>query len=167
MEEIWKDIEGYEDVYQVSNLGRVKRVTTGRVLKGISSGCGYVQVDLSKHGTTSKKLIHRLVAQAFILNTENKLEVNHIDEDKTNNRVDNLEWATRQENNNHGTHNEKVSKSKSIPIIAINIKSGESKEFYGASECARQLGLNPSHVSEVITGKRKQTKGFTFKYKED
>lgn len=166
MEEIWEDVEGYEELYQVSNFGRVKRVATGRILKGIISGSGYAQVDLSKHGATSKKLIHRLVAQAFIPNPENKLEVNHIDEDKTNNGVVNLEWVNRQENNNHGTHNEKVSKSKSTPIIATHIKSEESKEFYGAREFARQLGLNPSHVSEVINGKRKQTKGYTFKYKE-
>lgn len=166
MEEVWKDIEGYEGLYQVSNLGRVKRVTTGRILKGMVSGSGYIQVDLSKQGATSKKLIHRLAAQAFIPNPENKLEVNHIDEDKTNNKVDNLEWATRQENNNHGTHNEKVSKSNSIPIIATHIKSEDSKEFYGASECARQLGLSQSHISEVLKGKRKTVGGFTFKYKE-
>ena len=166
MEEVWKDIRGYEGLYQVSNVGRVKRVKTGRILKGIFSGYGYVQVDLSKEGCTSKKLIHRLVAQAFIPNVDNKLEVNHINEDKTNNRVDNLEWVTRKENNNHGTHNEKVSKSKSTPIIATHIKTGDSKEFYGASECARQLGLNPARISEVINGKRNQTKGYTFKYKE-
>lgn len=91
MEEIWKDIGGFEGLYQVSNLGRVKRVTTGRVLKGMASGKGYLLVGLSKNNIRSVKTIHRLVAQAFIPNPENKPEVNHIDENKTNNMVSNLE----------------------------------------------------------------------------
>ncbi|MEI2422111.1 NUMOD4 domain-containing protein, partial [Arthrospira platensis SPKY2] len=74
MKEIWKDIEGYEGVYHVSNLGRVKRVATGRVLNGMNSGSGYVQVGLYKQGVVSRKLIHRLVAQAFIPNPEHKSE---------------------------------------------------------------------------------------------
>ena len=167
MKEIWKDIKGYEGLYQVSNLGRVKRVTTGRILKGMNSGSGYVQVGLYKQGVISRKLIHRSVAQAFIPNQENKSEVNHIDEDKTNNNVNNLEWSTRTENINHGTRNERVSKIKSIPIIATNLKTGESREFYGTSECARQLGLNHSHITNVLKGRRRQTGGYTFKYKEE
>lgn len=166
MKEIWKDIQGYEGLYQVSTLGRVKRVTTGRILKGSKDKDGYLMVRLSKNNIKSDKAIHRLVAQAFIPNPENKLEVNHIDENKTNNSLYNLEWMTRKENINHGTRNERASKSNSIPIIAINIKNGESQEFYGACECARQLGLYQQHISAVLNGKQKQTKGYTFKYKE-
>lgn len=76
---------------------------------------------------------------------------------------------TAKENNNHGTRNERagkaISKSKSIPIIAINLKTGESQEFYGTNECARQLGLHQSHITSVLKGKRRQTGGYTFKYK--
>lgn len=164
MKEIWKDIEEYEGIYQVSNLGRVKRVTTGRILKGWKDGYGYLTVKLCKNGIVSNKTIHRLVAQVFIPNTENKPEVNHIDEDKTNNRVDNLEWSTAKENSNHGTRNERLSRTKSIPILAINLKTGESKQFYGSNECARQLGLSQGNITSVLKGKRKQTGGFTFKY---
>lgn len=167
MEEIWKDIEGFEGVYQVSNLGRVKRVTTGRVLKPCRIKTAYLQVGLYKQGSASKKLIHRLVAQAFIPNPENKPEVNHIDEGKTNNMASNLEWSTSKENINHGTRNERVSKIKSIPIIAINLKTGESTKFYGLRECARQLGLNHSNITSVLKGRYKQTGGYTFKYKEE
>lgn len=165
MEEIWKDIEGYEGVYQVSNLGRVNSLYTNRILNGDKVGGRYLRVVLCKNNIKSKKLIHRLVAQAFIPNPENKPQVNHIDEDKTNNRADNLEWVTRKENANHGIRNTRMSKSKSIPVIAINIKTGESKDFYGASECAKQLGLYQQNITRVLKGKCKQTGGYTFKYK--
>lgn len=173
MEEIWKDIEGYEGIYQVSNLGRVKsfdtkdklgRIRTGRVLKPLKHTLGYLNIGLYKNNTVSKKLIHRLVAQSFIPNPENKPEINHIDEDKTNNNINNLEWSTRKENCNHGTHNERMRKTLSIPILAINLKTGVVEEFYGANECATQLGLNQSHITSVLKGRYKQTGGYTFKY---
>lgn len=171
MKEVWKDIEGYEGLYQVSNLGRVKRVTTGRILKSGKDKKGYLKVVLCKNNIKSAKTIHRLVAQAFIPNNENKPEVNHIDENKTNNMVSNLEWMTAKENSNHGTRNERVakavSKTLSIPIIAINLKTGEYTDFCSAKECARQLGLNQSHITNVLKGRRNQTGGYTFKYKGD
>nr|DAJ02249.1 MAG TPA: homing endonuclease [Caudoviricetes sp.]DAM42420.1 MAG TPA: homing endonuclease [Caudoviricetes sp.] len=167
MEEIWKDIKEYEGLYQVSNLGRVKRVTTGRILKGSKDRGGYLVVNLSKNNSGSMKKIHRLVAQAFIPNPENKAEINHIDEDKTNNMLSNLDWMTRKENNNHGTRTDRMAKTRSIPIIAINLKTNESTEFYGASECARKLGLHQPSITHVLNGRRKQTGGYTFKYKEE
>lgn len=165
MKEIWKYIKNYEALYQVSNLGRVKSSSSNNLLKPLKHNKGYLRVRLYKNGKSKNHRIHRLVAQAFIPNPENKPQVNHIDEDKTNNRVDSIEWVTNRENNNHGTHNERVSKTLSIPIIATNLKTGESKEFYGSNECARQLGLHYQHISKVLNGKRKQTGGYTFKYK--
>ena len=165
MKEIWKDIKDYEGLYQVSNLGRVKRITTGRVLKPLKHANGYLMVKLSKNSIVYTKTVHRLVAEAFIPNPEHKSEINHIDENKTNNNVSNLEWMTRKENINHGTRTERMSKTQSIPIIATNIKTGESKEFYGARECARQLGLTHGNIASVLKGRYKQTGGYTFKYK--
>ena len=167
MKEIWKDIKDYEGLYQVSNLGRVKRITTGRVLKPLKHANGYLMVKLSKNSIVYTKTVHRLVAEAFIPNPEHKSEINHIDETKTNNNVSNLEWMTRKENINHGTRTERMSKTQSIPIIATNIKTGESKEFYGARECARQLGLTHGNITSVLKGRYKQTGGYTFKYKEE
>lgn len=166
MKEIWKDIEGYEGIYQVSNLGRVKRVTTGRILKGGKNKGGYLGVSLSKNSVISQQRIHRLVAETFIPNQENKPEVNHIDENKTNNKVSNLEWMTAKENSNHGTRNKRVSKIKSIQIIATNLKTGESQEFNSSNECAAQLCLEGSNIAAVLKGRRNHTGGYTFKYKE-
>ena len=89
----------------------------------------------------------------------------------SDNSVSNLEWMTAKENNNHGTRNERagkaISKSNSIPIIATNLETGNSTEFYGISECARQLGLYNQNICKCLKGRYKQTGGYTFKYKED
>ena len=171
MNEIWKDIEGYEGLYQVSNLGRVKRLNTNRILKSAINSQGYLRVGLCKNSTKSNKRVHRLVSHAFIPNPENKAEVNHINEDKTNNRVDNLEWVTAKENSNHGTRNERIgkaiTKTQSIPIIATNIKTGESTDFNSSNECARQLSLHQPSISRALQGRLNQTGGYTFKYKEE
>ena len=111
MEEIWKDIEGYEGLYQVSNLGNVKslrkRIDKGKchryfdekILKPIETNRGYLRVKLCKNRKIKKTRVHRLVAEAFIKRPE--LEVNHIDGNKKNNKAENLEWVTQKENKQH------------------------------------------------------------------
>ena len=101
--EIWEDIEGYEGIYQVSSLGKVKSLNFNhtkkeKILKPFFNRDGYLSVNLYKEGKRKQYLVHRLVAKVFIPNPENKLEVNHKDEDKTNNKVENLEWVTSKEN---------------------------------------------------------------------
>lgn len=167
MIEEWKDIEGYEGLYQVSNLGRVKRskgkyMKSERILMLFINTPGYLQVMLCKNNKCKKFTVHRLVANAFIPNPENKPQVNHIDEDKTNNKVSNLEWVTAKENVNHGTRNERSSKK----IKAIDIANGEWNDYKSISECARELGLHQSSISICLKGKRKTSGGYTFKYKE-
>ena len=114
MIEDWKDISGYEGLYVVSNNGRVKNVRSGRVLRGIVNNLGYIMVGLSKSGKVKMVLVHRLVAKAFIENPDNFREVNHRDEDKANNIVDNLEWCDRKYNVNYGSRMDKVHKTKEL-----------------------------------------------------
>ena len=107
MQEIWKDISGFEGFYEISSYGRVRSVKSGKILSTSKcGGCrGYLSVCLSKNGKRYGKLVHRLVAEAFIPAIEGLSEVNHKDEDKTNNRVDNLEFCDHKYNMNYGTRN--------------------------------------------------------------
>lgn len=113
---IWKDIPGYEGLYQVSNTGQVRSLNyrrTGKkqILKPGYTKDGYETVNLNKEGSYKTYKVHRLVAMAFISNPNNYPVVNHIDENKTNNAVWNLEYCTREYNNNYGTRNERISKA--------------------------------------------------------
>ena len=110
--EVWKDIEGYDGAYQVSDLGRVRSLKYGkvRVLRPVNNGKGYLVVHLKRDGSQKNFLVHRIVAQAFIPNNdESKNQVNHKDENKENNRVDNLEWCDNRYNNTYnGLHHRRM-----------------------------------------------------------
>lgn len=156
--EVWRDIESYEDVYEVSNLGNVRRKYTNKQLSYNTHKTGYLNVHLSNRKNKRRVNIHRLVAEAFIPNPENKPQVNHIDEDKTNNRVDNLEWVTAKENANHGTRNKRAGQNKSIKIKCL-----ETGVIYGSLiECTKKLNVDNGDLSKVIHGKRKSAGGYHF-----
>ena len=109
-EENWRDVVGYKGLYKVSNLGNVKNCLSGRILKSSNDNDGYKQIQLCKNGVRKTYKIHRIVAQAFIENPQNLPCINHKDEDKTNNRVENLEWCTLKYNVLYGTGIERRSK---------------------------------------------------------
>ena len=168
MDEIWCDIDGYEGLYQISNKGRVKSLYKGseRILKLWDNGRGYLRVYLTKENTSKYIRVHRLVARAFIPNPENKPQVNHKDENKLNNCVENLEWSTAKENNNFGTRNERAGNSLSIPILQYS-KSGKFiREWTGAHEVERVLGIYHTSITQCCKGKRKSAGGFVWRYKE-
>lgn len=137
MDEIFRPIEGYEGLYEVSNLGKVRSIgyRKERILKPVIDIGGYSTVHLVKEGKLKWFKVHRLVAQAFIPNTEGLPQINHIDEDKTNNRVDNLEWCTGSYNIRYGTHNErmvqtKISNGNADPEMCGLTKDGDRKKYY-------------------------------------
>ena len=173
MNEIWKAIEGYEGYYEVSIYGRVRSVDMvieysngnkskhkGRILKGETDKRGYKRVRLSKNDTTKKFQIHRLVAIAFIPNPDNKQFVNHIDENPSNNNVDNLEWVTGSENMRHGTIQQRLSDLKKKPIRCIN----DNKEFNSVNEASEYYEIERRLISGVLSGAKKTTYGLRFEY---
>lgn len=171
MTEIWKDIKDYEGLYQVSNLGRVKSLNyrhTGRerVMEPSKHKVGYLLVSLCKDGKQKTFLIHRLVAEDFIPNPENKPEVNHKSENKQDNRVENLEWVWHKDNCNHGTRNKRVAKAQSKTVIQFS-KTGEFiREWESLHEIERQLGYFIQNISKCCLGQTKSAYGYFWKYKE-
>lgn len=160
--EIWKDIDGFGGRYQVSNLGRIRSIggitwKTDRILKTEIGVGGYVRVGLFKDNKQKHYRVHRLVAQAFITNPDNLPEVNHIDENKLNNRVENLEWCTSEYNHNYGTINQRVAQNQSKRIECI-----ETGEIFNSVKDCKQAGYN--HCDQVCRGERNVCKGYHFRY---
>lgn len=161
MKEIWKDCKGYEGKYQVSNLGRVWSIGSQKYLNGSIDKDGYIQVCLTaKNGKAKKERVHRLVALTFLSNPKGLPQVNHIDENKENNCVDNLEWTSIKDNANHGTRNKRISKANSIPVYCFEL----DKTFYGAREAERELGINHSSIGKACQGKQKTAGGYLWEY---
>ena len=175
--EIWRDVKGYEGLYQVSSDGRVKslerkdrfgRTVKERILKPGINRYGYLMVFLYAGGKRKMLKVHRLVCKAFHENPENKPEVNHINENKTDNRACNLEWSTRKENINHGTRNERaakgIAKALSKPVGQYT-RDGELIKIWPSTiEVQRQAGFSYGNISQVAKGNRKTAYGFVWKY---
>lgn len=182
MKEIWKDVIGYEGLYQVSNLGKIKRVmfTNGkysfkkeRLLNKFLIN-GYEKVELNKNGIGKPKFIHRLVAEAFIPNPENKLQVNHIDGNKQNNCISNLEWATPSENTKHA-YMTGLAKSPNInkygnlnhsskEVIQYDLKNIKIKTYGSTKEVMRVTGYDSSCIARCCRGKLKTAYGYVWRY---
>ena len=162
MSEVWRDIEGYEGLYQVSNQGRVKsfKWNKERFLKPSMDKDGYLLVTLCAGGKPKTLKVHRLVCEAFHENPDNKPQVNHINEDKTDNRACNLEWCTCKQNVNHGSRNERVSK----PVGQYSLDGKLIKLWPSTMEVQRQTGFSQGNISQVANGKYKQAYGCIWKY---
>lgn len=151
----WKTIEGYEN-YEVSTAGQVRNKSTGRILKQCENGVGYLKI----HIKTKFFLVHRLVATAFIPNPNNLTDVNHINEDKHDNRVENLEWVSHGNNIRHGMRTEKQAKAAGKKVYCKEL----DQVFDSISEAARETGCDKSQIVRVCKGKSNICKGFHFEY---
>ena len=179
MSEVWKTIEGFEGRYEVSNIGRIRSfmTNTGAIRERPLILCqkidkyGYLVVGLNKNGKKNFRAVHRLVALAFIPNTGNLPQINHKNEDKQDNRVENLEWCTVSYNNNYGTHSKRISNSmKNNPKISRAVlqcdKDGSIvNEYPSTHEAARANGYTKCGIVACIHGKMNTYKGFYWKYK--
>jgi len=177
--EIWKAIPGYEGLYEASTLGRIRSVYRyQKVLKPMISNRGYERVDLFKEKHRKQHSVHRLVAITFLCNPFCKPEVNHIDENKRNNRLENLEWVTRNENESWGTKHQRAAahtdyktrrkrtdySTTEKPISQFSISGEYIRSWKSASECAREMGFsNVSNIRLCARGKRKTAYGFIFR----
>lgn len=192
MEEIWKDIEGYQGYYQVSTLGRVRSLDrvvgeknkpcNGMILRWHLSGKSrYYTVNLKKDSTSRYLSIHRLVAKAFIPNPENRPQIDHIDGNPLNNIVSNLRWVTASENQRNPISSERKRKGllgvfrpkrgdskKARPVIGTSLEDGSQIEFDCISSVADYFGIADNkvgHVCSCCRGKRNSFRGYTWKYK--
>lgn len=183
MTEIWKDVVGFEGFYQVSNLGRVKSIgrydSRGRfwgeqLKKTKPNNRGYIQISFHKHGKEYYKLLHRVVAEAFIPNSDNLPQVNHIDEDKNNNAVENLEWCTNLYNRHYGdgyqrsvqNHDYESMGKRQRKAVASLDENGNILDVYDwGKEAADKIGTTSSAIQKACREGRR-AKGLRWKYLE-
>lgn len=153
---IWKEISGYEGLYEVSNTGLVRSLWLGKKRIISPGNChGYLRVGLYKDGKIKNMQVHRLVAEAFLPNP-NKLEtINHIDEDKTNNNVSNLEWMSRGDNARY-SHNK--------PVVQLDKNGNVVATFPSSIEAERQTGINRGNICTCCRGRLKSAGGYIWRY---
>lgn len=167
--EIWREIAGYEGLYKVSNMGRVMSLNyrhTGKVkvLKNRPEKDGYLVINFCYNGKIKTFKIHRLVAEAFIPNPDNLPQVNHKDEDKTNNCVENLEWCTNKYNSNYGTRKHRLSETHKISVSQFD-KTGLLIKVYSSGITAQmETGINSSNITKCCRGKLKTAGGYIWRY---
>jgi len=155
--ENWKAVNGYEGLYEVSDKGRVKGLKRNRILKNIVDSLGYVRVSLCKENKPKAHKIHRLVAEHFLKPSEYKV-VNHIDGNKENNSVENLEWCNASQNRKHACDTGLAAKEEGRLIMC-----NETKEVYkGVMSAARHIGISHTMISSILNGGSGTAKGFTF-----
>ena len=178
MEQVtWLPVKGFEDRYEVSNNGLVRsldvvvkcrgtgtRTHKGKILPQRPNNRGYITVNLCRDSVMHTKLVHRLVAEAFIEMPDGKHQVNHKDKNIMNNTETNLEWVSDDENKKHSSIANGGTQRPQRSVLVTNVATGEEQRFCGLREAERVLGLDHSTALRVIAGKVKQTKGYVLCY---
>ena len=155
MKEVFEDLKGYEDTYQISEFGRIfskrrlvgNKIIFGRELEPQLTSDGYLKVTLSKDGTSKRFYVHRLVAMQFIDNINNLEQINHIDGNKLNNNVTNLEWCTKEENQNHAVRTNLMQHGEDRP-------SAKLKGIMKASDIANKYGVSKNTINCILRGSK-------------
>lgn len=178
MDEIWKDVVGYEGYYQVSNFGNLRSVDRivpdkkngTRLLKGTdlklrrNNNNPYLCISFCREGKYKRMLVHRVVALAFLPNPNGYPEVNHKDEDVTNNRADNLEWCSSKYNANYGSRNEKLSKFPRKPIVQKDMQGNVIRHWDYIKGASDELGIDSSEIVRTCKGRKKSYAGYKWEY---
>ena len=196
--EVWKDVVGYEGLYAVSSEGRLRSFkrnkVTGELMSLPVNSTGYIRVSLHKEGSRTNHYVHRLVAQAFIPNPNNLPHINHRDENPLNNKVSNLEWITKKDNNNYGTRTQRVvantdyekrnqtegykhrldnvdwdsvGEKHSKAVYAIYPDTNNVELFPSVKEAAKALGATSSYVAGVARGVYSEARGVKFRFADE
>lgn len=172
MKEEWKDIVGYEGLYMISSSGRVlskerrirkwdgTRTLKGRIIKPAINLKGYAFVQLHKNGCSEMKTVHRLVADAFIPNPEHLPQINHKDENKENNCIENLEWCSASYNVAYGTRTKKVIAALGVPVIAYCLFKGTAERYDNYQKAADAIGVSRATVCRHARTGRPTQNGF-------
>ena len=163
--ETFVKIEGFEK-YEVSNLGKVRNIKSGKVLKPQLNRNGYLMHLLYENNKQKHLYLHRIIAIAFIDNPEEKPCVNHIDENKLNNDLSNLEWCTVKENNIHGTRTKRVAEKCFKKVIQLDLNDNVLNGFESMTQAEQETGASVSHISSCCNGKRKSAGGFKWRKNE-
>lgn len=159
MKEVWQDVKNYEGLYQVSNLGRVKRVDAQRMLKA-SLTDGYFRICLCKYNIKKTYSVHRLVAEAFIPNPNNFPCINHKDEIKINNNAENLEWCTVKYNTNYGTALQRRGSKRAKPVVQKTLSGEIIKVYASRAQAELETGIWNTQICNCVCGTSKTAGGY-------
>lgn len=168
-QEIWKDITGYAGIYKISDHGRIWSNYKNRIISGRNNGYGYIEIILCKNGIHKNHMAHKLVAREFIVNDNpsTKIIINHKDENKSNNRAENLEWCDYSYNNSYGSKSRIQTEKLGRKVRQYDLKGALIKTWGSILSVHKITGINDSSITQCCQGKRNKAGGFIWRYADE